>query len=179
MLSITSWVSSALADKVLQFSLFLFCVSIEENLLFHRRTKFRKLHHSSLTFGFVTLTDFPSLQVPFVELCRDSWRLGKVSDTYKSDQHDLHIRQQRKLISGRPEMGSCYIELSEALVLPESPRTDGEIANRAVVYVTFVAVTSWTFRKMFLLLGGSAEFWSWSQSRLESQARFPAILQFK
>lgn len=98
MLSITSWMSSALADKVLQFSLFLFAVSFEENLLFHRRTKFRKLHHSSLTFGFVTLTDFPSLQVPFVELCRDSWRLGEVSDTYKSDQYDLHIRQQRKLV---------------------------------------------------------------------------------
>jgi hypothetical protein len=90
--------SSAFPDKVLQFSLFLFCVLFEENLLFHRRIKFRKLHHSSLTFGFVTLTDFPSLQVPFVELCRDSLRLGKVSDTYKSDQYDLHTRQQRKLV---------------------------------------------------------------------------------
>ena len=97
MLSITSWMSSALADKVLQFSLFLFAVSFEENLLFHRRTKFRKLHHSSLTCR-TSVINAPSPQVPSVELCRDSWRLGKVSDTYKSDQYDLHIRRQRKLV---------------------------------------------------------------------------------
>ena len=97
MLSSTSWMSSAFPDKVLQFSLFLFCVLFEENLLFHRRIKFRKLHRSSLTCR-TSVINAPSPQVPFVELCRDSWRLGKVSDTYKSDQYDLHIRQQRKLI---------------------------------------------------------------------------------